>query len=252
MKPLQMDIRSIVAGPLPQASTMGTTPTPAFVMVHADARLSLATDQLLLPPDQAPAFADALALAEALDQLRSSEQARVQAAVAAGRAQGLAEGRTQGLAEAHHSAATELATSLQRLQQQQADDAAALQQQVVALALLVVRRVAAGLAPEAVVAALARQAFEHLAAARTGAPTEADSPAWQGCQLRVHPALLADVQQQLGPTPGLRLVADEQLAPLDCVLDTPGGRLLAGLETQLTQVRARLAQAPQPHPTAAP
>lgn len=235
----------------PMAITTHAAPTVAaaggprpFVLVHMHPRLSLATDDLLLPPEQAPAFADALALAAALARLHDDETARVQAALAAARAQGLAEGLAQGRGEALQAGAQALAATTRRLGQQAAEEAQALEQQVVALALLVVRRIAADLAPEDVLAALARQAFEHLATRQAStAGTEASGPqAWQGCRLRLPPALLAAVQAHLGDMPGLRLVADEQLSALDCILDTPSGRLLAGLETQLARVQARLAQ----------
>ncbi len=219
-------------------------PAPPFVLLHTHPQLSLATDSLLLPPEQAPAFADAMALAEALGRLRDDEASRVQAATATGRAQGLAEGLAQGRQEAQQAAAAQLASSVRRLSEQSASDTRALEHQLVSLALLVIRRIAADLAPETVLAALARQALEHLAGQRAGtSAVDPEAPAWRGCQLRLPPALLAAVQAELGEVPGLRLVADDSLAALDCVLDTPAGRLLAGLDTQLNRVQARLAQA---------
>jgi flagellar biosynthesis/type III secretory pathway protein FliH len=210
---------------------------PAFVVLHASPRLSLAAEQLLLPPEQAPALANALALAQALAQLHEEEAARVQAAVASGHATGRAEGQALGHALGVQQAAAALAHTAQQLDARAAAEAAALGQQVVALALLVVRRIAAELAPEAVLASLARKAVEHLA-------TDAATGEKHG-QLRLHPALLPAVQRLLADEqPGLRVIADESLAPLDCVLDTPGGRLLAGLETQLARVQASLSRAP--------
>lgn len=157
-----------------------------FLLLHADPRLSLATDKLLLPPEQAPAFADALALAEALGRLRDDEESRIQAAVAAGRAQGIADGLAQGRLEAQQAAATQIADTALALATRAEADHRALEQQLVALALLVVRRIASSLAPEAVLAALARQALEHLASQRSGTQaTESDVPAWRGCQLQI-------------------------------------------------------------------
>lgn len=217
---------------------MPTAAEPAFVVLHADAHLTLATDRLLLAPEQAPALADALALAQTLAQLRDEAAARVLAAVDAGQAQGRAEGQALGHTQGLQLAAAALAKTTHDLTERAAVDAAELQQQVVALALLVVRRITADLAPDAVLAALARKAFEHLAAA----PDGAGAPA---CQLRLHPALLPAVQQQLADQqPALRVIADDSLAPLDCVLETPGGRLLAGLEPQLARVQASLMRPP--------
>lgn len=224
-----------------------------FVLLHAHPQLSLATDKLLLPPEQVPAFADAMALAEALGRLRDGEESRIQAAVAAGLAQGIAAGRAQGHLEARQAAATEVADTTRTLVQQAKSNQQALEQQVVALALLVVRRIAASLAPEKVLAVLARQALEHIASQRDAvAASQADTPAWRGCLLHLPPALLPAVQALLGDTPGLRLIADDSLTSLDCVLDTPAGRLLAGLDTQLNRVQARLLQPDRIHAAAQP
>ena len=240
---LHVDVSTMTTHPATTVPGCSQNTATAFVLLHTHPRLSLATDQLLLPPEQAPAFADAMALAEALAALRDEEASRVQAAMAAGHAQGLADGLAQGRNEALETGARETANTVQQLAQQAASEAEQLQSQVVALALLVVRRIAASLAPEAVLAALARQAFEHLAGTRNlAAGHDASTPSWQGCQLRLHPSQLPAVQLQLADATGLRLVADDSLAVLDCVLDTPGGRLLAGLETQLARVQARLAQ----------
>lgn len=234
------------------------TPSPPvapapYVLVHRHDKLSLATHQLLLSPEEAPAFADAVTLAEALSSLHASEQARVAAAQQAGHAAGLARGRAEGQAQALQKVAQDLAGCLQRLERGTQAETAALQDSVVALALLVVRRVAADLGPETVLLALARRAFDHLAssgprpahAVRTeGSPSLGDAdagPALQGCTLRLNPDLLAALRQPLAQlAPGVRLLADDSLEPMDCVLDTPGGRLLAGLETQLTRVQAGL------------
>jgi flagellar biosynthesis/type III secretory pathway protein FliH len=244
VNPLNIDVSAVTTALVPTLSGAGEPVASPYVLLHTSPYLSLASDQLLLAPDQAPAFANALALAEALAQLRDEEAGRVQAAVAAGHAQGLAEGLAEGRAEALQKAARDTADTTQRLARQAAEEAGQLQEHVVALALLVVRRIAADLAPDVVLAALARQAFEHLASTRGPATGEgAGGLPWQACQLRLHPSQLQAVQVQLADAPGLHLVADDSLAPLDCVLDTPGGRLLAGLETQLARVQARLARA---------
>ena len=271
------------------APATGAAQGATFLLLHTHPGLSLATDQLLLPPEQAPALRNAMALADALARLHATEQQRVQEAIAAGHARGLAEGHARGRAEAHQAAATELARTTHRLAGQVAAEARSLEQQLVPLALLVVRRIAAGLAPPTVLAALARQALEHLASSRAGGTAhDATAPAWQGCQLRLPAALLPAVRAELAALtsegsdgsdgsdgsegsgchdadearlntgvdcapgnagtarsvtwPGLRLVADDSLAALDCVLESPGGRLLAGLETQLARVQARLSQ----------
>ncbi|WP_200229267.1 FliH/SctL family protein [Rubrivivax gelatinosus] len=226
------DLPAIHARPA-TASARDEAAPAHFFAVHVDPALSLATDTLLLPPQQAAAFDDALALAAALAALHAEEQARIAAAVAAGRAAGFEQGRCEAEAAVHEAAAQQLAARVQALVQRHDDELAALSRQVVELALLVLRRVAAELPAEELMAAVAQRLL---------APLQ-EAGADGGHLLRLHPALVEPVRARLQAR-GLHLAcrADENLAPLDCVLDTPGGRLLAGLETQLQRVQAALQQ----------
>lgn len=205
----------------------------SWMAVHLQPQLSLATDALLLPPQEAAAFADAVALAESLAALHAAESERIAAAEHAGQAAGFAAGRAEALAQEHEQAAAQLAERAGALVHHHDETMAALEQRVVALALLVLRRVAASLPADEVVAALARQVLAQADESGRG----------EGHVLRLHPALVAPVQARLEALGvALRCRADERLAPLDCELDTPGGRLLAGLETQLQRVQAALQQ----------
>lgn len=243
MNPPNIDVSAMSSPP-----AWHEAPPATYVLLHSQPRLSLVTDSLLLPPEQAPAFDDAMALADALSRLHAEEAARIRSAVEAGHAQGHAEGLAQGRREAQHQATAQLAATTQRLTERAEAEARALEQQLVPLAVMVVRRIAAGLAPETVLGALARQALGHLASGRATVGTEAPDTTWAGCQLRLPAALLPQMETAMADIPGLRLVADDGLGELDCVLDTPAGRLLAGLETQLGRVQARLMQA-EPGPT---
>lgn len=205
----------------------------SWMAVHLQPRLSLATDALLLPPHEAAAFADAVALAESLAALHAAESERIAAAEHAGHAAGFAAGRAEALAQVQEQAAAQLAGQAEALAHRHDETMAALEQRVVALALLVLRRVAASLPADEVVAALARQVLAQADESGRG----------EGHVLRLHPSLQAPVQARLDAEgAALRCRADDRLAPLDCELDTPGGRLLAGLETQLQRVQAALQQ----------
>jgi type III secretion protein L len=217
--------------------------------IHLNPRLSLVSDDLVLPPEQVQSFDEAHQLAAHLAQLRGAETARIlqaeQAARDAGYAAGLKQGQLLAQAQLQEQGARELTKAVLRLNAQAQQEQVALQETVVSLALLVVRRIAAGLAREEVLAHLAQQALDHLAveaAQATGAPHPL------ACVVRVHPSLLHAVQARVqsdAPEAAAHVHwrADANLAPLDCEVDTPGGRLLAGLETQLQRVQAALLNA---------
>jgi type III secretion protein L len=206
-----------------------------WLALHRDPALTLAAGTLLIPPEQVAAFDDTLALAQALRERLANEEARIAAAERAGHARGRAEGTAQAHAEAAAAAAQALSTRLAVLDAEAARERQALHEAVLPLALLVLRRLAATEAPERVLAALLRRSLGELLA-----------DAGRRCTVRLHPAQLAPVRGALGELAGqFDWRADDTLAPLDAVIDTPGGRLLAGLETQLARVQAALVQPPR-------
>jgi type III secretion protein L len=214
-----------------------------FLLLHRDAQLALHSDGLVVGAQHSRALADALDAARALAQLRDSEAERLAAAQQAAEAAGHAAGLRQGRREAADAAARPLAHTLQTLAAQARSQQAALREAVPALALLVLRRLAATLPRDEVLVALLRQALDQIGAelapaggARGGA-----------CVVHLHPDLLEPVRAQLDGDDAVGLSiewrADATLAPLDCHIDLPAGRLLAGLEAQLAQVQAALREA---------
>jgi flagellar biosynthesis/type III secretory pathway protein FliH len=218
------------------ARTSEASAAAHWIAVHRDPALAIATNGVLVPAAEVPAFTDTLTLAQHLAALHAEREAALAQARAAAREAGLAEGRDAGHAEALAAAAPDLVARLQALEAAAAQERAALRDAVVPLALLVLRRVAADLPREELLAALLRQALQQVLD-DTGAATP--------CTVRLHPAGLAAVQQALGDAAvPLGWRADPALAPLDCVVETPAGRLLAGLPVQLERVEAALRRAP--------
>lgn len=215
-----------------------TTP-PVWLAVHQGAALTLATRRCLVPAAQVQALDDALQLARSLQGLHEGEAARIAQAEQQAQAQGLAAGRAQGQAEARAEAATALATRLRAIDHAVQQQQQQLQATLVPLALLVVRRVLGTLGAEAVTPALVQQALQQVLSPQPGAGGAG------ACVLRLHPALLDSVQAALGDVAArVHCQADASLAPLDVVIETPGARVLAGLETQLQRVQAALASLP--------
>lgn len=208
-----------------------------FIALHRHGDLTVATDQLLVPPQDVGALNDALALASELAQWHAQEDERLETSRQQGYDDGHREGFAQGEADARETAAATLAHTVERLVNEAQAQHAQLREAVIPLALLVVRRVAAALAPADTVSALVAQALDHIAAeeARRRGGNEA-----RACVVRVHPSLLPALQQRFASHGHLEWRGDDALAPLDCMIDTPDGRLLAGLEAQLERVQAVL------------
>jgi type III secretion protein L len=220
----------------------------SFLLLHRHPALAVSADSAWVPAEQAEPLREALALAQQTGALLDAQAARVQQAEQAGRAAGHAEGLALGLRSAQQAGAEQLAQTLGLLNEQAQAQHAALREAVVSLSLLVVRRMAAQLAPQTVLAALAQQALDQLAG--EAAAEHGGAPGKPLTVVRLHPSLLDAVRAKVSdPLPGastgmtVQWRADDTLAPMDCVIDTPNGRLLAGLEAQLQRVQAVLSQA---------
>jgi type III secretion protein L len=214
----------------------------SFLALHSDAHLTLSTDEGLIPAAQVRSFTDAMALLQALRCLRDGEALRIASAVQTARAQGHAQGLLEGQREAQAEAAEQVADTLAQLVAEQQQQHADMREAVLALSLLLVRRIAATLAPDQVLAALLADALDRVLAndeaGRGAAP----------CAIRLPPQLLDAVRrhcQARAPALAVEWRADDSLAPLDCVIETAAGRVLAGLDAQLERIRAVLHELPR-------
>jgi type III secretion protein L len=203
--------------------------------------LSVLADNLVVPAADAPALADALSLAQRLQTLLDGEAARLQAAEKSGHAAGYAQGLADGARSAQATGAQALARTVSQVLAQSQAQQAELRDAVLTVSLLIVRRVAAQLGPQALLQALITQALDQLCNDGLASGNAPDT-----LVLRLHPSWLAAVREQMAlATRGLAVDwrADDSLGPMDCVIDTPQGRLLAGLPAQLERVQTALQQA---------
>jgi flagellar assembly protein FliH len=178
--------------------------------------LAAAPSSVLLTDDPILRREDVAHLTQAAEIVAGLEAHR-QAARDAATAEGFAQGHAEGAAKAARETAETLASVHNALQAERAR----LRASSATLALDIVRRIAAGLAPDEVLAALAEQAARDLL------PEEPIG-------VRVAPDAVGAVSRRLWPI-GARIEvhADPDLPAGDCVLDTPSGRTHAGLEVQL-------------------
>jgi flagellar assembly protein FliH len=178
--------------------------------------LASAPSSVLLTDDPILRREDVARLTEAAEIVAGLEAHRQAAREAA-----TAEGFTQGHAEGAAKAARETAETLSSVHTALQAERARLRASSATLALDIVRRIAAGLAPDEVLAALAEQAARDLL------PEEPIG-------VRVAPDAVGAVSRRLWPI-GARIEVhgDPDLPVGDCVLDTPSGRTHAGLDVQL-------------------
>jgi type III secretion protein L len=205
---------------------------PGFVAVHRTADTSLSSPVWLAGPDELSASQSAVLLLHKLQALLDTRTVERDAAMDEGRAAGFAAGREEALREV----APKLSKAWRRAQADLEDRLAGLHARAADLACLIVDRIAAGLAPADVVAALALRAAQDL---MPGSPAT----------LRVHPELADAVRQQLldtaeeGSPPPPKVRADPDLTLLDCRIELADGERLAGLGLQARNAARLLAQA---------
>jgi len=191
-----------------------------YLALHRSDSTSLASNQLWLSEGELTRADTARELLERLRAVLASRQAEL----AAAREQAQQEGYAAGHRAALEAVAPRLADAWDQAARSAAADIQQLRQALLTLSLQVVQRVAEGLAPADVVAALAVRAAESLLP---------DSAA----VVRVHPDVAAAVRQRLRGSAGvLDVRGDPELGPLDCAFDTPAGQLLAGLQVQLSRL----------------
>lgn len=133
-------------------------------------------------------------------------------------------------AEAEAAAKARYAEQFAKLEARAADLAREARQQAEKLAVAIVRQIAPGFAEDRLVAALARRAVDSL---------ESDKP----LEVHVHPDAAEAVQRRLADRAGqLTIVADAALAPRDCLVIGPHGRVDAGLEAQLVALETAFSE----------
>jgi len=190
----------------------------------------LSSGKLVYAVDETHALRSSVATAEALATLLSDSEARVARAADEGRSSGYEAGRAVGLEEIRNT----LATEMTRLADQARQAQEVMQAEAVTLAMQIVRRIAADLAPEDSLLALAQSAAQECREE-------------QSVVLRVHPWRLRAVQEKitLRAAAGKDLlitdaVADASLPESGCVLETRFGAIVADLDTQLDALTRNL------------
>ena len=188
-----------------------------FVLVRAGSAATLLRDDPIVRAADVPMLREADRLIAAATALHDDVRRASETATEEAREQGYAAGHAEGLTAGAAAVRDEL------LRLSEADAARARQQSgdLARLGLEVVRRIAAELGPEEMVAALADKA------------AAAVSPELRPV-VRVPPAALARARERLGAH--VTVESDETLAATDCVLSTALGEVHAGLETQLAQL----------------
>jgi len=201
-----------------------------FTLVHSEA-LTVATDQLVYSAEETGALQHIVEQAESLSAIQTTWATKL----ADAEQHGYSTGHEKGLAAGIELANEQLATRLLELTDQAALEREQVRLSATQMAMNIVRSIAKGVGNESLLPALARSAAEDLL------PNER-------AVLHLHPADLAGVERQLqswldaeNAVPTItNVVADDSLAQGDCVLETPGGQIVADLETQLRVIESRM------------
>lgn len=185
--------------------------------LHAGGRVVTAGSALLKARDR-QAFDDALSLLEEARVIRDAAQAEADRA----RAAAVAEGREAGLAQIRGHLATAVTEFGARI-----DDELVARRADIADAALAATRAIVGSFDEAeVTARIALRAID-----RIGTDDE--------IVITAAPTMVEAVRDKLSDRASVTVRADPQAAPLDCVLHTGSGRIIASLSLQLDELAAR-------------
>ncbi|PIF28174.1 flagellar assembly protein FliH [Acidovorax sp. 56] len=198
--------------------------------LHHDALLSVVTTSRVVPPQDVAPLQDALALLTTLRQLMDSSSQTVAAAELEAKERGYLAGYEAGKAIALEESAQKLSQSLHDLSRQLQDQRDELRDALVKLASGLVRCMAAEIAPEQVVTALAVRALEQVVPP-------------QPVRLRLPPSLMEGVRAQLSLRElplSVQCLPDPTLEGLTCVVESQAGALLAGLDDMLAHATQQL------------
>jgi len=195
----------------------------SIISLFEDPEITIASGKRVFSKEDSGAFLSLPETVKRLQTLETSREEILKEAEDKARQRGCEVGLEQGRQQARQ----ELAEKLLELEQQNQVQNNAVREDVVAIALQVVRKIAAGVAPEDLLVALAAgAAAEHL-------PRQAVS-------LKVHPDHLDAVKHRIDKINDVSsssmietIVVDNELSPADCILETSVGQVRADLETQL-------------------
>lgn len=196
-----------------------------YTLLHHSDITRLFARAPLVPADDVGSLRSAIDLLGAASRLHAGLAERVAAAEAEGRAAGHAAGLAEGRAEAERAQAAWLFDA--HLASARARAAARADMPRIVIGAL--RRIAGELAPDVLVAGLAERAVADLAPDTR-------------MTVRVAPANAAAVAERLRAVPLVTVDPDDRLSPTDCLIETPAGRVLAGLEVQLQTLERRWSQ----------
>lgn len=144
-------------------------------------------------------------------------------------------GFDQGFEEGRQAGLDALARAVAALVESRGALVASMRGQVAELAIAVVNHIAPKIGAEAMLPALAVKAVQQLVAE-------------PGLLVRVHPDVADAVRERIASLDGVSLpkteiTGDEELSEFDCVIETQGGLVCAGLQEQLQQAATILARA---------
>jgi len=199
-------------------------------IVNSRRHHALAMTERVIPAAALVALNDAQALVDQANEAVAKLDAELQGERECARDIGRAEGRQAAL-DQFAAALSALQEARERLNEQ-------MRAQVGELAVGVVERIAPALGAERLVSVLVAEAVRQLAFEPT-------------LLVRVHPGIADAIRQHLagegigvGAAP-IEIIGTPELGEFDCVIETEGGVVRAGLREQLEQVRIILAVAQQ-------
>jgi len=199
-----------------------------LTLIH-EQNLTLLSAKLVYSAAETGALQSVTATAESLAREHACASERILRATEEGRKQGYREGHAAGLLEGRGR----ICEQLLQMSEQYQNEVDLQRSQATKMALQIVRKVAAGIAPDEKLAALASVAAKECA----------DD---ESISLRIHPAHSDNVRVRLKNTSDcsvarlVSVVADETLDEDGCVLETRYGSVVADLETQLRVIQRRL------------
>lgn len=205
-----------------------------WLAVYRSENASLALRQAVLSKDDVVACESAMAMLQHLEaRQQQQDQAHLQELELARQA-----GFEQGRAEAMALVQGPLMAQWMRVAAQAQSDLFQLREAVVSLSVQIVQRMASDLAPEEVLLALARRAVaEHELGGERKALILHVHPDWADLlRARV-------VMDALTDSVEVAVKADPACDPMDLIIETPLGQILAGLGAQLHRIERNLKEA---------